>query len=60
MWTRTGKTQTEMTETGVITTAEERQGKRTKWVQIGYTSISLNRDGKKFVDGPYGHQLVEV
>lgn len=63
--TRTGKTQTERTATGIITTAEERvrptKGKPyTRWVQIGYTSICRNESTDKlYVDGPTGKALLE-
>ena len=58
---RTGQIQTEMTKTGVITTAQEtghiRGKKITRWAQIGYTSILLDNDGKKYFDGLYGKAL---
>jgi len=59
---RTGNTQTEMTATGVITTAQETghiKGKKiTRWVQIGYASILIGSDGKKYVDGVVGAKLL--
>ena len=61
---RTGRVQTERTETGIITTAEEKghvKGqKRTRWVQIGYTSIVRNSDDKEVVDGIYGKALAQA
>jgi len=61
---RTGKVQTEKTETGVITTAEEKghiKGqKRTRWAQVGFTSIVTKEDGKQYIDGLYGQPLVDA
>ena len=69
--TRTGRTQTEKTATGIITTAEEIvkvKGKKPfrRWNQIGYTSICqhiVEVNGKdkvvSFVDGAYGQKLFE-
>ena len=60
---RTGNTQTEITATGIITTAEtivRRHGKKhTRWEQIGYTSFAVDSDGKQYIDGPYGQQLIK-
>ena len=48
MMKRTGNVQTEKTATGIITTVEEKghiKGqKRTRWVQVGYTSIIIKED----------------
>lgn len=64
MWKRTGKTQTETTSTGVITTAEERHTKTraTRWVAIGYASFVKSYDSDKqkevtVIDGAYGSKL---
>jgi len=61
---RTGKVQTEKTETGIITTAEEKghvKGqKRTRWAQVGFTSTRLGSDGKLIADGPFGQPLVDL
>ena len=58
---RTGNVQTEKTATGIITTAEEvvfKNGKKhTRWVQIGYTSVIKNDEGKLIATGPYGQAL---
>ena len=59
---RTGEIQTEVTASGIITTAEEKghyKGRKvTRWTQIGYTSIMIDNDGVKYIDGAYGQQLV--
>lgn len=59
---RTGETQIEATATGIITTAKEVgriEGKKvTRWAQIGYTSVVIDSEGKKYVDGPYGARLL--
>ena len=62
MFKRTGKTQTELTPSGVITTAEERhtKTKARRWVQIGYTSIiekEIDGQIKKVIDGKRGQAL---
>ena len=60
---RTGVVQTENTETGIITTAEEMcypKGKKPfrRFVQVGYTSVQTNSEGKKYVDGLVGKELI--
>lgn len=63
-WKRTDNVQIETTETGIITTVEEvaRKGgqKYQRWVQVGYTSVIVRSDGKKYIDGLYGQKLVDA
>lgn len=58
----TGITETEMTPTGVITREKVTtfdKGRRSSWRIIGYTSISVNSEGKKRFEGAYGRQLAQ-
>lgn len=55
---KTKETRVERTPTGIITTRKDFVDGKVQWTQIGYTSISIDSNGKEIIEGSYGQQLL--